>query len=94
MSYSSQFFFGSLCLSDIPQEHITTAKNGKKYLNIAIFERKEKGKFGETHTIMVNIPKEQRKPNDTPVFIGNLKEWEGSKTTTSVPINNNDDLPF
>lgn len=39
-------YYGSICLTDIPKELIKTASNGKKYLNIDIYERKEVGKFG------------------------------------------------
>ena len=34
-------FYGSLCLTDIPKELITVGKNGKKYLNIEIGERRQ-----------------------------------------------------
>lgn len=89
----SNFLFGSICLSDIPQEHITISeKNGKKYLNIYVSQRKEKGKYGETHFIGVSIPKEKKKPNDDAVYIGNLKTWDKSPKNSDAP--QEDDLPF
>lgn len=92
----SDFLYGSICLTDIPAEHITVStKNGKKYLNIAVSKRKEKGKFGETHTVAVSVPKDKRKTNDETKYIGNLTEWEGNnnKGGTFQP-QSNDDLPF
>lgn len=76
----SKFLYGSVCLSDIPKELITTSQsNGKQYLNIAVSERKEKGQYGETHTISVSQPKEQRNGNEKPIYIGNLRTWEDSQ---------------
>ena len=37
---------GSICLSDVPKEAIKTAKNGKEYLNLAVFELNEISKYG------------------------------------------------
>ena len=34
-------YYGSICLTDIPKEVIKTGKNGKKYLNISIWEREK-----------------------------------------------------
>ena len=46
---------GSICLTDIPQEHVTTSdKNGKKYLNISILKKRETDQWGKTHAITVN----------------------------------------
>lgn len=92
----SKFLYGSICLTDIPKEHITVSQtNGKEYLNIAIAERKEKGKFGETHTVTVSILKDQKKPNDKPIYIGNLKSWERNTNNQSGGnLKKDDDLPF
>ena len=43
--------YGSLCLTDIPKELITTGKNGKKYLNIVVNKRREVSQFGMTHYV-------------------------------------------
>ena len=89
----SNFLFGSICLSDIPQEHITISeKNGKKYLNIYVSQRKEEGKYGETHFIGVSVPKEKKKPNDDAIYIGNLKTWNKNSKSSDTP--QEDDLPF
>ena len=44
-------YYGSICLSDIPKEVIKEGKNGKKYLNITVWERKLASEWGHTHTI-------------------------------------------
>jgi len=52
-----EYLSGSLCVSDIPKEHIKEAKNGKKYLNITISKMKAPDKFGNDYTVSVFIPK-------------------------------------
>jgi len=57
----------SICLSDLPKEKITTAKNGKKYINLVMWENREVDKFGNTHSIQVN-----KKDKDEPtIYVGN-----------------------
>lgn len=96
----SDFLTGSICLTDIPKEFITEGKNGKKYVNFAVSKRKEVSQFGETHTITVSKPKDQRKEGEGLTFIGGLKEWKGngqqssSPTQTTSTSSAEDDLPF
>ena len=68
----AQNYYGSICLSDIPKEAITTAANGKKYLNIDVYERREVGQYGDTHNIKVSIKPELRVEGKN-YYIGNLK---------------------
>lgn len=97
----SDFLTGSICLTDIPKEFIVEGKNGKKYVNFAVSKRKEVSQFGETHTITVSKPKDQRKEGEGLTFIGGLKEWNGngqqqtapSKQSNSTAVTE-DDLPF
>ena len=52
MGKYGDFLDCSICLSDLDRNaDIVTAKNGKKYINFLVSERKEKGKFGDTHSI-------------------------------------------
>jgi hypothetical protein len=44
----------SICLSDLPAEHITTANNGKKYINLEVSEMKQPDQWGKTHTVTVD----------------------------------------
>lgn len=94
----SDFFTGSICLEDIPEEFKTKANNGKTYVNFAISKRKEASKFGETHTIYVSKPKDQRKDGEQPTFIGGAKAWSGSpqqsQGQTSATPKEDDQMPF
>lgn len=92
-------YFGSICLSDIPKELITTAKNGKKYLSVVVNRRREIGQYGHTHYIKV-YTKKGTIATDTNLYIGELKPSEQDKGGQAVkgfpkPDNrNNEDLPF
>jgi len=82
----------SICLSDLPKEKITTAKNGKKYINLVMWEV---DKFGNTHSIQVN-----KKDKDEPtIYVGNGvdKSLVPASTEPAPNINNLGDdsgLPF
>ena len=87
-------FYGSICLTDIPKELIKTASNGKKYLNIDIYERKEVGKFGATHTIKASCKREEQK-DGVNYFIGGLKPSTQAQTQAQASeVHAHDDLPF
>lgn len=85
----------SICLSDLPKEKITTAKNGKKYINLVMWENREVDKFGNTHSIQVN-KKEKEEPT---IYVGNgVDKSLVHPTLEPAPATNNlgDDsgLPF
>lgn len=92
-------FYGSLCLTDIPKRLIKVGKDGKKYLNINISERKEVGKFGETHFIAASCKKEERVEGENR-FIGACQPFAPKVAPTPEEIEkmpaaeNNDELPF
>lgn len=65
-------FYGSLCLTDIPKELITVGKNGKKYLNIEIGERRQPSQFGATHYVKASVKAEQKR-DGVNYYIGDLK---------------------
>lgn len=54
----------SICIDDLPPEHITTAQNGKKYINLEIKEMKQPDKWGKTHTVTVDTWKPEPKQDD------------------------------
>lgn len=99
----AELILASICLTDIPRDQIkeVTLKNGekKKYLNIKIKERKEPGKYGDTHFISCEPKKEERK-DGVSYIIGNGKVWaQQSNQPTAEDIANaptaqDDDLPF
>jgi hypothetical protein len=90
MENNSISLYGSLCLSDIPKELISTGNNGKKYLNISIRQRREPSQWGHTHNVLVDVPKEQRAEGSKPIYIGNLKasapKPQQNETTKDLPF--------
>ncbi len=57
----------SICLDDIPQEHITTGRNGKRYVSIDICENKDgANQWGKTHYAEVNTWKPDGKQKNKP----------------------------
>ena len=91
--------YGSICLSDIPKELITVGKNGKKYLNVVVNERREVSQFGMTHYVKAYCKKEQQREGVN-YYIGELKpsDYHGNNSNeahASAPASNSeDDLPF
>ncbi len=86
-------YYGSICLSDIPKELITTAKNGKKYLNVVVNQRRVIGQYGHTHYIKAYAKKGTVAPG-TNLYIGELKPSEfqdnqpvHGQTTAPAPDN-------
>lgn len=66
-----------ICLSDIPKEMITRAKNGKAYCKMIVAGRKEPDKYGNDHTVFMSTPKEDK---------GKPKVYVGSGKT--IPVKN------
>lgn len=92
-------YYGSLCLTDIPRRLIKQGKDGKKYLNISIIERKAVGKYGETHFISASCKKENQVEGENR-FIGGCKPFVKKDAPTPENIaqmptaEDDDDLPF
>jgi len=92
----------SICLSDLPKDKIKVADNGKKYINLILSERKEVGKYGETHTLSLSKTKEEREERVDTVYVGSGKEYKPQNTAVTPEsiddmkgINaEDDDLPF
>lgn len=49
----------SICLEDIPKEHISKAKNGKTYINLNVVDKKEKDQYGKDVYVTVNTWKKE-----------------------------------
>ena len=97
-------YYGSICLSDIPKELITTGKNGKKYLNIEVGERRQPSQYGATHYVKASVKAEQRQEGVN-YYSGDLKpsRFDQVAQSADVPMpppqmfeapNNYGDLPF
>lgn len=65
----------NICLSDLPKEKITTAVNGKKYVDLIVSERREPSKYGDTHTIYVPQSKEEQQSNAQRIYVGKGTEY-------------------
>ena len=50
-----------VCLTDIPKEHMTKAKNGKFYVNLKVSKKKQADQFGKTHSVEVDTWKPEPK---------------------------------
>lgn len=87
---------GFLRLSRIPKNLVQTTKNGEKGIYVSVSERKEKGQYGDTHTITIWDAE-----NKKAIYIADLKpdEWENKNSSTPTETKPNtaaveDDLPF
>jgi hypothetical protein len=88
----SQLFIGSICVSDIPKDKLTQAKNGKLYLNVDIWVNEEKDKYENIGSISVRQTKEEREAKEKKTYLGNFKT---SELKAQVPEQKAfDDLPF
>lgn len=56
----------SVCVSDIPNDSIFQAKNGKKYINISVGRRREVNEYGHTHSVWLNDYKPEAKQESKP----------------------------
>lgn len=86
-------YYGSICLSDIPKEVIKEGKNGKKYLNITVWERKLASEWGHTHMISC-APKPEERKDGTNYLIGDLKPIKPKPQEDHSRNQEVDDLPF
>lgn len=59
----------SVCLTDLPKEHITTGKKGKKYINLVVNKKRQADQLGKTHSVEVNTFKPEKKQEN------NLPDW-------------------
>jgi hypothetical protein len=75
-----EFFKVSICLSDLPAEHITTAKNGKKYINLAINKKQAPDQYGKDLSVAVDQWKPEPKIEQV--------------SAPTVSASTSDDLPF
>ena len=79
----------SVCLDDIPEEFIKTGKNGKRYVNLNLCERKSIGKYGETHYLEVNTWQPDGSGKS-----GSFKNKQAKGNDYAPPESFQDDIPF
>lgn len=87
-------------LSKLTGGHIYQNENkGTTQLKLCVADRKEKGKYGETHTLYLNQSKEDREAKKEKSYCGYGKQIDitgGSTATANVPVTPipAEDLPF
>ena len=91
----------SICLSDLPKSKIKLSDNGKMYCNLVVAERREKGRFDETHYVALSQTQEERKAGEPKVYVGSGKEYNPQpqqptpEAIDNMPtIGDDDGLPF
>lgn len=98
----------SIDLSKIDKTRIKEGKNGAKYFNLTVDEKKTADQFGNTHTVYQTPTKEEREAKKDKVYLGSGKEFKfnnSTATTSQMPsaapvqaVYNNQpdlqDLPF
>jgi len=94
---------GSINLSKIDKTKIVDRdKNGNpfennaKYLNVAVWVNDEVDQYGNTASIQISQPKEEREAGVKATYIGNLKEPQSrnNEPTSAKRESVADDLPF
>lgn len=88
----SQLFIGSICVSDIPKDKLTQAKNGKLYLNIDIWVNDENDKYDNIGSVSVRQSKEEREAKLKKLYLGNFKTSDFKPAEPEQKAI--DDLPF
>lgn len=86
----------SVCLDDLEaiQGAVTKSdKNGKRYANIVVSERREPASWGDTHTVYASQTKEERAAKAPKVFVGSGKEFTFNSTPATVEVED-DGMPF
>lgn len=73
----------SIDLNKIPAECITE-KNGARWVNIIVDNRKEVDQYGNSHVVYLSQSKEDRLAKKPKQYVGNGKEYKFEKS----------DLPF
>lgn len=61
-----EFYWISICLDDIPEDHITKASNGKRYANLTVSKKKETDKFGKDLSVVVDTWKPDGSKSSSP----------------------------
>lgn len=82
----ANYYNGSICLSDIPEEKITEGKNGKKYLNVKLWVNDVPDRYENIGSIQIQQTKDEREAGNKATYIGNFKAPAENKQV--VPAEN------
>lgn len=100
----AHFMYGSIEISKVPKELFKKVikADGTEgiFLNIGVSERKEIGKFGETHGVQFLRDKDKKIEGEN-TFFGSLKAYSptpqivtAEQIAEAPPVADNDQLPF
>lgn len=91
----SQTLLGSICLTDVPTEKVTTSeKNGKEYLSVVIFVNDEVDKYNNIASMAVSQSKEEREAKTKAKYIGNFKDSKSIVRASAPTETSEEPLPF
>lgn len=74
----------SICLSDLPKEHITESKNGKKYIKLNINDKQEKDQYG--NDVVATVDTWKPDPNYKSNGNNQQNNTEASKEMDDIPF--------
>lgn len=63
----------SLCLSDLPRDHMTKGNNGKLYMNLTIGIRREPDQWGRDLKVYVSPTRDDKAKQSPKVYVGGGK---------------------
>ena len=95
---NSKLLTGYIDVTKITREKLTEGKDGRKYLNIAVWLNEAPDQFGNIASIQESQSKEEREAGKSKNYLGNLKEFVKQQASApsapaSAPAQEND-LPF
>lgn len=61
-----EFYGISICLDDIPNEHITNHQNGKRYAKLTVSKKKDTDQFGNDLSVVVDTWKPDGSKSSSP----------------------------
>lgn len=83
-----------ICLSDIPNERIKRASNGKSYVKFEVSELRQVDERQNDHSVKVYIPKAEREEGAQPVYVGRGKTMGGNSRPSQNNGNSRGNNPF
>lgn len=83
----------SICLSDLPKDHMTKSAKGKIYINISVGMRKEPDQWGRDLKVYVTPTKKDREEKQPKTYVGGGKTFIFSDVT-ATPITDEDVRDF
>ena len=82
----SKLYSGSICVSEIPKDKLTTAKNGKLYINLDIWVNDTPDQYENIGSISVRQSKEEREAKSKKIYLGNFKPIEKKAESNDLPF--------